>query len=196
MANDVKVDLRVKRTRHFLIQAFEALLEEKGLQALTVRDITERAMVNRSTFYDHFDDKYDLFGYIIRESFAAKICGSLPDQATFNLENLRLLSIAALEYIGQIPGRCSGPSRVDFRSVVETQVQQQLYLLILDWLQSTDEAAWIVKLDVVAVAVSWAIFGTGLQLGHQMDQADIEAIADQVVLLIAKGLEDSYNGPL
>ncbi len=53
-------DLRVRRTRKLLQQAFMELTVEKGFAALTVRDITERAMVNRSTFYRHYLDKYDL----------------------------------------------------------------------------------------------------------------------------------------
>lgn len=53
-------DLRIRRTRKLLQQAFIELTAEKGFAALTVRDITERAMVNRSTFYRHYLDKYDL----------------------------------------------------------------------------------------------------------------------------------------
>lgn len=53
-------DLRVRRTRKMLQQAFVELTVEKGFAALTVSDITERAMVNRSTFYRHYLDKYDL----------------------------------------------------------------------------------------------------------------------------------------
>ncbi len=53
-------DLRVRRTRKMLQQALIEGTVEKGFAALTVRDITERAMVNRSTFYHHYIDKYDL----------------------------------------------------------------------------------------------------------------------------------------
>lgn len=53
-------DLRVRRTRKMLQEALIELTVEKGFAAVTVRDITERAMVNRSTFYRHYVDKYDL----------------------------------------------------------------------------------------------------------------------------------------
>src|SRR5947209_9279546 len=53
-------DLRVRRTRKLLTQALIEGTVEKGFAALTVRDITERAMVNCSTFYHHYLDKYDL----------------------------------------------------------------------------------------------------------------------------------------
>jgi AcrR family transcriptional regulator len=62
-------DLRVRRTRKLLQQAFIELTVEKGFAALTVRDITERAMVNRSTFYRHYLDKYDLLEQYLNEIY-------------------------------------------------------------------------------------------------------------------------------
>jgi AcrR family transcriptional regulator len=62
-------DLRVRRTRKLLQQAFIELTVEKGFAALTVRDITERAMVNRSTFYRHYLDKYDLLEQYMNEIY-------------------------------------------------------------------------------------------------------------------------------
>ena len=62
-------DLRVRRTRKLLTQALIEGTVEKGLAALTVRDITERAMVNRSTFYRHYLDKYDLLEQHLNEIY-------------------------------------------------------------------------------------------------------------------------------
>ena len=63
-------DLRVRRTRLMLQEALLALTVEKGFAAITVRDITERAMVNRSTFYRHYLDKYDLLEQYTDELYA------------------------------------------------------------------------------------------------------------------------------
>jgi len=67
--SDEPEDLRVRRTRKLLQQAFMELTVEKGFAALTVRDITVRAMVNRSTFYRHYLDKYDLLEQYMKEVF-------------------------------------------------------------------------------------------------------------------------------
>ena len=61
--------LRVRRTRKLLQQALIEGTVEKGFAALTVRDITERAMVNRSTFYRHYLDKYDLLEQHLNEIY-------------------------------------------------------------------------------------------------------------------------------
>ncbi len=53
-------DLRVRRTRKLLCSAFIDLVVEVGFNAITVQLLAERAMVNRATFYRHYQDKFDL----------------------------------------------------------------------------------------------------------------------------------------
>jgi AcrR family transcriptional regulator len=53
-------DLRVIRTKESIRDALVELIDEKGFEALTVKDITTRAKINRGTFYAHYQDKFDL----------------------------------------------------------------------------------------------------------------------------------------
>src|SRR6266487_2459353 len=61
-------NLRVKRTRILLREALIALIEEQGFDALTVGELTERAMVSRAAFYRNYQDKYDLVEQIFEEA--------------------------------------------------------------------------------------------------------------------------------
>jgi AcrR family transcriptional regulator len=63
-------DLRVLRTRKLLQKALIELSSEKGFANVTVSDLAERAMVNRSTFYRHYLDKYDLLGQYLEELYS------------------------------------------------------------------------------------------------------------------------------
>jgi AcrR family transcriptional regulator len=67
---DVSQDLRVRRTRKLLQEALIELTIEKGFSAVTVRDIAHRAMVNRATFYRHYQDKYDLLNKYMDDLYA------------------------------------------------------------------------------------------------------------------------------
>jgi AcrR family transcriptional regulator len=58
--NGKKTDLRVIRTKRAIRDALVELIGEKGFEAITVKDITARAKINRGTFYTHYLDKYDL----------------------------------------------------------------------------------------------------------------------------------------
>jgi AcrR family transcriptional regulator len=60
-------DLRVRRTRKLLQKALLEAASEKGFAHVTVGDIAERAMVNRATFYRHYEDKYDLLKQYMEE---------------------------------------------------------------------------------------------------------------------------------
>jgi AcrR family transcriptional regulator len=54
------LDRRTRRTRHALQNALLSLAEEKDLESITVQEITDRADINRATFYQHYRDKDDL----------------------------------------------------------------------------------------------------------------------------------------
>ena len=69
-----KEDLRVKKTKLNLYNGLVKLMEEKPFEDIKVTDICNKALVNRSTFYDHFNDKYELF-----ESYV-KYIGELCDE--------------------------------------------------------------------------------------------------------------------
>ena len=59
------LDLRQRRTRQSLVKALEELLVERPYQSLSVTDICQRAMVHRTTFYAHFNDKQELLRYLL-----------------------------------------------------------------------------------------------------------------------------------
>lgn len=58
-------DLHVQRTKKALITTFSDLLETKSFDNITIQDLCEKANVRRSTFYRHFNDKYDLLNHIV-----------------------------------------------------------------------------------------------------------------------------------
>ena len=63
-------NLRVRRTKLLLREALFELIEERGFEALTIGEITERAMVSRAAFYRNYQDKYDLVEQIFEEAMS------------------------------------------------------------------------------------------------------------------------------
>lgn len=60
-----KQDLRVQKTYQALITSFSDLLQTKSFEQITVQDLCANANVRRSTFYRHFNDKYDLLNHVV-----------------------------------------------------------------------------------------------------------------------------------
>lgn len=55
-----QTDRRVIRTKKEILHALTHLMEQKSIDEITVREITDMAGINRGTFYLHYVDKYDL----------------------------------------------------------------------------------------------------------------------------------------
>ena len=62
-----KTDPRVLRTRKLIMDSFIELSGKKEFKDITVKDITTEAMINRATFYYHFEDIYDLLEKVLSE---------------------------------------------------------------------------------------------------------------------------------
>ncbi|MBA4601749.1 TetR/AcrR family transcriptional regulator [Thermoactinomyces sp. AMNI-1] len=62
-----KLDRRKKYTRMVLKNSLMKLLKEKPISSITVKEICELADINRSTFYSHYSDQFDLLDKIEEE---------------------------------------------------------------------------------------------------------------------------------
>ena len=60
-----KTDIRVIRTKKAIESAFIEILSEKSFSKITIEEICKKANVNRMSFYNHYEDKYDLLNVII-----------------------------------------------------------------------------------------------------------------------------------
>lgn len=62
-------DLRVIKTRKNIETSFIYLLSQKSFHKITVQDILDKALINRTTFYKHYLDKYQLAEVLCNEIF-------------------------------------------------------------------------------------------------------------------------------
>lgn len=181
---EAKLDPRVKRTRLLLEQAFMDELHEKGFQGISVQDIAGRAGVNRATFYAHFEDKYALLDYSVRQRFRQEIEKRTLDACHYTEENLRNLVIAVCEFVGNVSEHCK-TAQPQFESLVETQVREQIQELLLKWIE---QAGSRVEPATAATAGSWALYGLAQNWVHDKDHMPVEQYADEVLPLIASNL--------
>src|SRR6202051_1087845 len=64
-------NLRMKRTQKLLRGGLIELIEERGFEALTIGELTSRALVSRAAFYRNYQDKYDLVEQIFEEAMSS-----------------------------------------------------------------------------------------------------------------------------
>lgn len=63
-----RVDRRVIRTKQQIRQALIELLAEKNESAISVRELAQKANINRGTFYIHYNDIHDLVEQLVDEA--------------------------------------------------------------------------------------------------------------------------------
>ena len=67
-----KEDLRITKTKKLLYEALLKEMETKAFEDIKVNDLCAISMINRSTFYSHYNDKYELlvdFINVLKEEF-------------------------------------------------------------------------------------------------------------------------------
>lgn len=68
-------------TKQLLIESIKELMNEKSLDNITVKMITDNCHVTRQTFYNHFKDKFDLVNWIFCtniDNIISKFYNDLP----------------------------------------------------------------------------------------------------------------------
>src|SRR5512147_2877586 len=180
-----KLDPRVKRTRNLILRAFESLLAEKGFETISVQDVTDKAQINRATFYAHFEDKYALLNYSISQMFRQEIEKRTLNACHYTPENLRNLILAVCEFLSHLHHECAQPHQ-QFESLVETQIKQQVFELLSHWLEQVKSR---VSTDIPATVATWAIYGLASFYSHSKKRPALEKFVDEALPLVAVNLE-------
>ena len=189
-----KLDPRVKRTRSLILQAFEQLLAEKGFESISVQDVTDKAEINRATFYKHFVDKYALLDYTIKELFKKEIEKRTLDACHYTPENLRNLILAVCEFLSRLHSNCAQPHQ-QFESLVEGTIKKQIFELLSYWLEQSKSR---IHTEIPATVATWAIYGLASFYSHSTParaggarekRSALENFVEEALPLVAINLE-------
>ena len=180
-----KLDPRVKRTRQLILRAFEDLLAEKNFESISVQDVTEKAEINRATFYAHFHDKYVLLDHSVSQMFRHEIEKRTLNACHYTPDNLRNLILAVCEFLARVHSECAQPHQ-QFESLVEGNIKKILFELLSYWLKQTNEK---LSTDIPATVATWAIYGLASFYSHTRKRPALEAFVDEALPLVAVNLE-------
>lgn len=181
-----KIDPRVKRTQALIHQSFTDLLAEKKFKAITVQSITERAEINRATFYAHFPDKFALLEESIHQEFQHELEKHTLSACLYSDDNLFFLILTVCEFIAQSGKHCKSTDS-QFDILVEAQVNQQVQELLEHWLIQTGSE---IDPGIASTAASWAIYGLALRWSREKstNKPSAEQFTEQVQQLIVANL--------
>lgn len=95
-----KIDRRIRKTKQVLLKSLTKLMYEKKISDITVKELTDLADVNRSTFYLYYKDIFDMLEQIETEMLAdfSIAFEKLRNEGT-NYENLLAFFTYLFEFV-------------------------------------------------------------------------------------------------
>lgn len=189
-----KNDPRVIRTRQLLQNAFRSLTLEKDFKKITVRDITERASVNRATFYAHFTDKYEMLDSMISDSFRENLLRKLNCDDVFNQASISDLLIFMCGFHNDLSKLCQSRHQ-SLASVIESNIIEELQNVIFQLLINGNQLAHPPKQDdkelfkTISIMLSWSIYGAAFTWNKEGQLIPTEQLVSKVLPLFTNGIE-------
>lgn len=183
-----KVDPRVRRTRKLLEDAFRALLAEKSFGKITVGDITERATVNRATFYAHFEDKGHLAAMMLRGDLEAALFARLTPKTRLTAESLCEVAEAIFEFMARAHGACPKGSD-EFAPRFVTTLQEAIEDFLRTWLEHDPAGLSAFRgapKEAIATGLSWSLYGAAFRWSRLRPRPPVSQAAREVIQLFVR----------
>ncbi|KKI88470.1 TetR family transcriptional regulator [Bacillus sp. SA1-12] len=185
-----KTDPRVIRTRQLIQDAFTSIVREKDFKAITIRDITEKATVNRATFYAHFTDKYELLDSTITNDFRENLKQRINCHHIFNQETMRNILLVMCDYHKDLSTLC--PSRYhSLGTIIQNKIIEELQNLILSLLLKGNHQISSDKesLRTTSIMLSWAIYGATYTWNKEGRKISAEDYVSKMLPIILNGVD-------
>ena len=126
------MDLRVKKTLKNIKEAFYQLRKKKPIEKISVKELSETAVINKATFYLHYKDIYDLSDKLENELISSiidsvKIYDLRQGKTEFRLfaENLSREIVAHSQEIGIL---FSGYDNNRFINHLEDKIKEYIFM--------------------------------------------------------------------
>ncbi len=123
------MDIRIQKTEAAIKNAFMELRSQKSVEKITVKELCQRAQINKSTFYTHYEDIYALSDAMQAETIAF-VLGTIS-QGEWSVQEPGALTRAIFQAItahrSLINGLFSPRERPRLASALETGVKEMIY---------------------------------------------------------------------
>ncbi|WP_316572558.1 TetR family transcriptional regulator [Neobacillus sp. YIM B06451] len=181
--NQSKTDPRVLRTRKLIMDSFIDLSGEKEFKDITVKDITSKAMINRATFYYHFEDIYDLLEKVLSEVLLVNLDYDYYQNNGLNEETLVSIFNAITNFQKSLSTRCHRGYEDTIARIIREQLEIIFYKILLKQRPTGEEH----PLKVTAVMLSWGMYGASVEWRRNSKEIQPEEFIKSSIPYILSG---------
>lgn len=179
-------DPRAKRTKKYIQNAFTELLAEMDFEDLSIQDIMDRAELNRATFYNHYQDKYELLELTLKGAFTEILSSRIPPGTQMQGKDLlRNLMLAVCEW--QIETTNQLNVRKTLSQAMEDNAKQQLYNVIISCIEQVGSLSMEERrrIEWVSTMLSWSIYGVVVKWGQSQEEPAEQFIEHVIPFLMS-----------
>jgi len=178
-------------TEELIAESFKALALTIPIDKITIQEIADHAGVIRATFYNHFEDKYDLLRYIINKELMVPVHPMY--ESGFFYEGLVVLFTNAKKNKAFYLQASKLDGVISFENIIEGMIVDKLLefinfhvdetALFNQWLSTRDLAEYYAK-SMCFVAMKW------LKSGMKTEPAEVAGVYK---IIISHSLEEMLH---
>lgn len=192
----LKEDRRIRRTQKMLKSSMIELMNEKDFKDISVKDITEKADLNRGTFYNHYTDTYDLLAKMesdVLSDFQEMIDSCLPDTQKGSLLPILLPVIQYIEEnVSIVSILFENSASSDFVYRFHKIISDNGSAIFKKRYPSTDETSLAYFIEFITYGLT-GVLRHWIHGGMKEQKETIAKIADQSAMQTAKSLWGSQG---
>lgn len=179
-----KTDPRVIRTRKLIMDSFIELSAKKEFKDITVKDITTEAMINRATFYYHFEDIYDLLEKALSEVLLINLDSKLYEKSELNEETFVNIFLAITDFQISLSNRCHRGYEDTIARIIREQLEVLFYKMLTK--ENKEEGK---ELKIPAVMLSWGMYGASVEWRRSHNSVGAEEFMKEAIPFITNGVQ-------
>ena len=169
------------------MDSFIDLSSAKEFKDITIKDITEEAMINRATFYYHFEDIYDLLEKALSEVLLINLNCDSYRNSEFNEEFFVMIFEAITKFQKTLSTRCHRGYENTIARIIRDQLEVIFYRMLVKERPSEDEQSQ----KSMAVMLSWGVYGASVEWRRNSETIAPEQYIKLVIPYITSGISVS-----
>lgn len=151
---NTKTNISSIRTCNVLSNALINLLEQKPFHNIFVKDICEEANIPRATFYNHFEDKYDLLSFCLKK--LEKIIEPKDKDYSTNDEYYMILLNNTADYCIEKKNYLKKICQLNSNNIFVSEIQANMATEILNNIKTKNERCNMLKIPAEILAEYYA----------------------------------------
>lgn len=182
---ELKTDPRVIRTRKLIMDSFIELSGKKEFKDITIKDITTEAMINRATFYYHFEDIYDLLEKVLSEVLLVNLNYDFYQNNELNEEVFVSIFESITNFQKSLSSRCHRGYEDTIARIIREQLEIIFYKMLLKQHKTEKDEA----LKLTAILLSWGIYGASVEWRRDNQKTSPEEFIKLAIPYIRTGID-------